>query len=342
MRIKSHKFFRFSVLLVLALTLFALFASPAGVNAQTIDTGDNGDKFVFGGRYRLQSGETIHGSLFVFGGTAILEDSSTVNGDVMLIGGTLESAAVINGNVNAMGGTVTLLDGAVINGDVNITSVSMNKSPSAVINGDISENVFDLDEVRFGNLPDNVTPPAQSAAKTWVDFMVKILWAGVRIFAASILAAVVVLLLPNPTERVARSIANQPIIASAFGLLTYIVAPIVLVLLTITILLIPVTIIVAFLLAVAGLFGWIAVGYEIGKRMEKGFKSVWAPAISAGLGTFVLTLVTSLVGAIPCVGWVIPVIVAMVGLGGVLISGFGTSIYDTAESAKPVVPPPQA
>lgn len=323
-----------------ALMLFALFGLPAEVKAQT--GGEPGDKFVFGGRYRLKSGEAINGNLVVMGGTAILEQDSAVNGDVVLVGGTLEAGGTINGDVNAIGGTITLFDSAVVNGDLNVTSVSLTTSPSAAITGKVNENVFNLEEIQLGQAPESIdNTVTQTAARTWVDFIIRVLWAGLRILAMSILAALVVLLAQKPTDRVARSIIGQPLIASGFGLLTILAAPIVLLLLTITLILIPVAIILVFVLGIGFLFGWIAIGYEIGLRMEKALKQTWAPAISAGIGTFVLTTAASLVGFIPCIGWVIPFIISVVGIGGVLISQFGTTLYTTgaATDARPAVHP---
>jgi len=38
-------------------------------------------------------------------------------------------------------------------------------------------------------------------------------------------------------------------------------------------------------------------------------------------------LVVNWLGSIPCIGWLIPAFVAMLGLGAVIISQFGTRVY---------------
>ena len=330
---KRMKYQRILTVGLLVLTMLALFAMPSEVKAQTGD--DPGDKFVLGGRYRLEDGESINGNLVVMGGTAILEQGSSVNGQVVLVGGTLEAGGTINGDVNAIGGTITILDEAVVNGDLNVTSVSLTASPLAVITGKVNENVFNLDDVQFDSIPEtNVDVVPQTPARTLADFIIKLLWAGIRILAMSIFAAVVVLLAPKPTDRVARTIIGQPLVSSGFGLLTLLVAPVILLLLTITLILIPVAVIALLVLGIGILFGWIALGYEIGLRLEKALKLNWAPAVNAGIGTFVLTSVASLAGIIPCIGWVIPFIISVVSIGGVLISRFGTTIYTTGNDAS--------
>ncbi len=53
------------------------------------------------------------------------------------------------------------------------------------------------------------------------------------------LPLVIALLLPKPLERVAAAVSSQPVISGGIGLLTVILAPLVAILLTITIILIP-------------------------------------------------------------------------------------------------------
>jgi len=69
------------------------------------------------------------------------------------------------------------------------------------------------------------------------------------------------------------------------------------------------------------------VGFEVGHRIEKALKQNWAPAITAGIGTFVLSVTTSVFGIVPCVGWIVTVLASIIGIGGVLISRFGTQVY---------------
>jgi len=115
--------------------------------------------------------------------------------------------------------------------------------------------------------------------------------------------------------------------------------------LAITILLIPVSLIGIVLLLVAGLFGWIAVGLEVGKRLAEAFKwELQAPA-AAGMGTLVLTLVVGGLGLFPCVGWLAPFLVASIGLGAVMLTRFGSREYASGAAAvtaapKPKLPPP--
>ena len=152
------------------------------------------------------------------------------------------------------------------------------------------------------------------------------------------------LFLAPHADRVAHAVLAQPLTAGGLGLLTVVVAPITFILLTITIILIPVVALAVVALVVAAVFGWIAIGYEIGQRFTTAIHQNWHPAFSAGLGVFALTLVSSALTGIPvlnCVGWLVPFLLGLAGLGAVIMSRFGTQTVVAPASAgpAPLVPP---
>jgi len=109
------------------------------------------------------------------------------------------------------------------------------------------------------------------------------------------------------------------------------------VVLAITIIFIPVALIGLLVLGFAIAFGWIAIGLEVGQRMARMFHQEWALPLSAALGTFVLYFVANGIGFIQCIGWIVPFLISMLGLGAVVLSRFGTTIYPPGEpvSIKP-------
>jgi hypothetical protein len=172
-----------------------------------------------------------------------------------------------------------------------------------------------------------------------------------QILGFSVLALVIVLLLPRYSLNVINTMAAQPVLAGGIGLLTMVLLPFVavlLALLAITIILIPVTLIGFMVIAAALALGWIAVGYELGKLLETSLKQDWAEPVVAGIGTLMLGVGSWLVSMIPCIGWFLIVLVAAVGLGAVVLSRFGTQLNLPNPPAAPVtaitpvtpVPPP--
>jgi uncharacterized membrane protein len=100
-------------------------------------------------------------------------------------------------------------------------------------------------------------------------------------------------------------------------------------------------VVVAMGVGMALVFGWIAVGYEVGQRFTKAIHQEWHPALSAGLGTFALTLIAASLTNIPvlnCIGWLVPFLLSIAALGGVLLTRFGTQTVDGPHDQAVVVP----
>jgi tellurite resistance protein TehA-like permease len=140
---------------------------------------------------------------------------------------------------------------------------------------------------------------------------------------------------PEAAQRTSSAVVANPLATGGLGLLTFLVSPLVLLFMTITIVFIPVALIIVIVLIVAGVYGWIAVGLEVGDRLAEAFSWELHSAASAGLGTFLLTFVVGGIGMIPCVGWIAPFLVASMGLGGVILTRFGSQDYVIANPSAP-------
>jgi hypothetical protein len=337
---KAIRFFSlaiFAMVLILALPVPALAASgsPNGWLARPWFSGLP-DQFVFGDNYTLADGETLDGNLWVFGGNATLEAGSTVRGDVIVFGGNLMADGTITGSVNTFGGSITLGETAVVERDVNMTGGSLNRSSGSQVKGNVNENQF--------NFPRGVRIPSIVAPVPWMNMsnpfgsMVSYLF---RAFLVSALAVLVAMFLPRHTEQVRRAAVAQPLIASGMGLITSVVGAIVLFVILFTICLIPVSVLGFILLGIMVVFGWIALGLEVGQRLGHSlFKTEWTLPVAAGVGTLVLTLIADGIGQIPCVGWIAPTLVGVLGLGAVLLTRFGTQPYTGAASTQSIPPAP--
>jgi cytoskeletal protein CcmA (bactofilin family) len=319
------------IIMALAFALFlpaqALAAEPA-VDIQSARP----DEFVFGGNFVLTSGQTLRGNLWVFGGNAEIQQDSRITGSIMVAGGNLRINGLVEGDINAAGGNVQLLESAHVRGDVNMLGGTLSQRQGSQIEGRVQEN---------GRGPIQIVPPGipipsfdVRTTAAW-DFM-SFLFQSFFLAALAVLAA---LFIPRPIERVSRTAASQPLIAAGLGLLTVVVVPILMLIMAITLILIPVSLITGLVLGLLMLFGWIAVGLEVGRRLEGLFKSTWALPVSAGVGTLVLTLVAGGAGRyIICVGWILPVFVLVLGLGSTLLTRAGTQSYPA--QLPPGSPPP--
>ena len=304
---------------VLSLVLLVAFAFPSTVMAGGLYDG----KVIFGTDFTLESGETLDGELLVFGGNVTLEPDSRVTGDVVLFGGNVTSDGEIEGNLAVLGGNVILKSQAVVQGDVILLGGNIQKQEGArVLGQEVSERSFDIPFDFHWVGPDFYWPsfgPASLAGQG--------LWFLFRCFMLAALAMLVVLFLPEPTKRVAAAVVEQPVMAGGLGLLTAILTPIVLVLLVIFIITIPIAVLLVFAVIVAVIFGWIAIGLEVGYRLADIFKWDLHPAAAAGLGTFLFSVVVLGIGFVPCVGWTAQVIVSFLATGAILLTRFGSQSY---------------
>lgn len=296
--------------------------------------GPSGDQLVLGGTYELESGQTLEGGLVVLGGMVTTQADSVVEGDAVLLGGTLQLDGRIEGDIVAIGGSVDLGDHAVVAGDVNVLSGRLSRADGARVEGRVNRSVG-------GPLAPVVIPSTQVVTVPGWDggnVLLQGFWLLLRSILWAIVALLVVLLLPEHSERVRGAVVEKTGVSLGMGLLTTIIAPLLLIVITITIIGIPVSLLGVFLLALAWAFGVIVVGLEVGQRLVKAAKQEWAPAVAAGLGVFLVTLVGNAIGVVvPCIGWMIPAAVGMLGLGAVLITRFGTQHYQPY-AIRPVEP----
>jgi hypothetical protein len=86
-----------------------------------------------------------------------------------------------------------------------------------------------------------------------------------------------------------------------------------------------------------GFFGWIAVGLLVGQKLLGGLKvQEAAPLVAVVIGV----LLISLISALPCLGFLVFLGVLSLGLGGVVLTRFGTMSYPEGLPSPPSPPPP--
>ncbi len=349
------KSFKMLIILVIALGLAAVVVGrpmaaphlPEGAQAasgpwQSAEV--PGFKLVLGSNYTLPEGDILNMNLGVLGGNALLMDSSTVKGSVILLGGNLTANGIIEGDLIALGGNADLGSSAVVEGDVQLIGGNLNRSPGAVVKGTVREGPelsgdFIL-PFTFGSNGFEMDPITGLRVPSFQNPILEMLWLFARSFIWAVVAVLAALFLAAPISRIGEAAVRQPLPAGGIGCLTLIVVPIVLVLLAITLICIPISLLGAIVLWIAWAFGIVALGTEVGKKLGQLFHQEWAIPLSAGLGTFLLTLVVNGIGQfVPCFGWVVPLLVGTLATGAVLITRFGSRHYPAYASATDFTTP---
>ncbi len=294
-----------------------------------------GDQFVFGSNYTLQSGETLSGDLVVFGGNARTATDSIVSGDVIVFGGNAYIDGFIKGDIAVMGGSLNLGSNALVNGDTVSLGGSITRQPGAVIEGDIDAGpgqnwrpeIFEQEDIQF-------TPPQRGGFGGW---LIGYFLGGLSAIAISALLAalglLLIVLIPGPTERVLETVQANTGVSFGFGFLLAVLSVPALILLTITICLSPLAAILGLILAIALLYGWLVVGWYLGKRVLQLLNAKQSsPILEMVVGVVTLTLMWRVPAIIPCVGWLFSLLVFVIGgsigLGAVLLTRFGTRNYN--------------
>ena len=321
--------------LTLLVLLFMLLAPASPAYAQSGGPG----KIVFGENYTLKNGDSLDGDLVVFGGSVTVEKGADLNGNLVVFGGQVSSNGNLNGDVVVIGGQIALAEKAVVTGDVVTIGGQVNQAEGAVIKGQVVNNVSPKMQI-----PDTVVRPHINPPHITINS--NPFWTAAGIFYRAViiaaLAMLVVVFLKPQMEHVSQAIVKQPLMSGGVGLLTVFGGPIsilvIAVIMVVTLILIPVAVLVVFAgalaIALAWLFGVIALGNEVGERFTQSINQSWAPVLTAGFGTFLLMLVGGAIGQIPCVGWLFTTLIALVGIGAAVLTRFGTrSIQPVAVTA---------
>ena len=321
-----------------ALLVVAILLGPiAGVVAAQ----DGGAVTRTGGTVVIGPDETIDGDLSITAGTAIVQ--GTVNGDLSVVGGDVLIAGTVNGDVDAIGGSVritgdvsgsvsgtsgnlfvgeggqiggnldyasgnvvidgtidgdatvgagaiTLADNAVVNGDFEYDADSFDRAPGAEVTGQIIRN------------PNLVSAPGMVIPEGTFSIF--------GFLSNLLLGALLLLLFPVFTVGLADRVEHDPIISGGVGLLMLIVVPLALVLLAITVVGIPISILGALLFA---LVLWVA--YVLGSYAVGDWLLSLVDTESRWLALFVGLLAVAVVNLVPIVGGLVSFVVLLLGLG---------------------------
>jgi hypothetical protein len=297
----------------------------------------------------VEAGERINNNIILFDGNLDVEADSVVNGDVILFNGSFTLAGQVNGDVVLFNGDLVAAETAVINGDC------------VLLNGAVDDQTAGgLGCTQTANLPALIPnlPPAllqmpafqemPSHSRSLGELFGRLAGVAGNSLLMGFLAFVAVALLPDQVNRTTQAIRQKPGASGVIGLLTAVAIP------SLIALLLPVSIIlslicigllgfpVMFALAVglgAGLLlGWISLGHLLAGRIAAMFNlhTRSRPVITA-FSTTMLTLTLGLLALLPggfivtFAGWVL----AIVGLGAVALTQFGTRPYPLLREMRP-------
>lgn len=291
--------------------------------------------------YSLAEDEELDGDLLVFNGDATLESGSRVQGNVVVWNGSADVDGIVEGNLVASNGNIRLEESARVRGDVVCSwNCGIEQEEGARVEGDIVEGVSlrGFPFIPWGDSGLRIRIPVSEPQPLWqsgpeqlLRWIFRILRRVVTVLVVAAIGGVVALIWPEATAQVGHAVFDTPGTSVGVGLLTIVAATALIIALTITICLSPAAALVALALSAAGLFGWVAIGARVGKRLLQALDArEVAPLWTASLGTLIVTLITVGLSSAFCLsplGWLLTFVIGCFGLGAVVLTRFGTMPY---------------
>jgi hypothetical protein len=322
------------VLLLTAVPVTTALAAPPFDDGQTVGSGEeiNNDVILFNGDLAIEEGGMVKGNVILFNGSVAV--SGTVQGDLVLFNGDLEAeeTAVVTG------------DCVVLNGSINDGSASGLGCTNV---GGLSDT-FPLASLSRGLPAAFSEGPGRDmrspgAGESFVGGLAGVIG---RSLLFGLLAFAAIALAPAHMQQVQQTVRQKSVASGAVGFLTAVAVPSLALFLTIlsAILLLVCIGIVGFALVfamlaalgVAALFGWIAMGDLLGQWFSRRLNWAMSPALTAAVGTFLLTFGLGLFGLVPFVfgEGLVSMVILVVGLGAVALTKFGTQPYPLVRPVK--------
>lgn len=306
--------------IILILTI-GLVISACSINqpgfSQTSKMVMRGNQLFIARNFSIPPGCILEGDIVAIGANIALSSGAMVKGNILLIGSALESKGIIQGNVNLLAGSANLMDGSILNGDINQLFNQVVLEQNAQVIGAVNS-------ISFPNLPTEWITALVTFISNLFNPRNWLKWGIIQIIATSFLALIAGIWLKKRMVQINRQIQSQPFLSWGAGVMVLAIVPVVSVLLIITICLFPLGLFMLITLAFLFLAGWIALGISTGSVLQALFKTQWPYELQAFLGAFILSIAATLIGWIPCLGWIINILLGCIGLGAVILTRLGS------------------
>lgn len=266
------------------------------------------------GDVTVVEGEVINGDIQALAGNITVK--GTVNGNVVATAGTVQIYGKVNGNVQALAGNIYVRNEGEISGDATAMAGNIHKDDSATIGGSIIE-------MAGGNGTHGVR--IDSFDDFWINPLLTwgmVLWGVVTgLISWLAIGALLMLFFTKQIVFVGEAIQQRKMYYFLVGFASYILVPVVFILLLITLIGIPVAFVLIPVVMVATIFGQLGIARMLGQWLIERFGWNWNTEMARVLlGAAVIFVIT----LIPVIGWLFFFATACMGIGGVVINRFGT------------------
>jgi hypothetical protein len=270
-------------------------------------------RVILSGEHRIPPDSPVPGHLVVVDGVVDLPAGSRVAGSLLVLGGEIDLAGAVEGDLTIFRGTVRFHRSAFIRGDLNAGGGHLLDWEQAEVSGEVTENIgFEIPVEMLGAN----RSPGEKLRRAVISSLIL---AGAAFLGLRFV--------PRVFWRAGTAAVSYPVVSGSLGLLVYLVGPILVVQMIFTAVLIPAAAVGVFLGLLTVGWGLIALGLKAGSRISgKAGMSASLP-VQAAAGSFLVSFVLQLLNWIPVLGGLLALGVSAAGLGGVLLTRFGTRTF---------------
>jgi hypothetical protein len=290
--------------------LFALAtAGPAHAQVEAEDAADN-DQVILHGKLLVPEGETV-GAAVIFDGPARVE--GTVTDSLVVFNGRVEIIGTVRGDVVVFNGDVVVHDGAQIGGNL-VTRSTPEVDEGADIAGEQRSIATGAD---------------------WADlgFAGRFVWWLAYTISAFVLGLILLVVAPRLDPAITWAARERTGASIGIGVATFILLPIVAVLLLATIVGIPLGLFLLLGLALLYTVGYVVGAHAIGRFLVREPRSRFI-AFLAGWA------IVRVLGLIPFLGGLVWILVTIFGRGALVAAVRRATPMDTVEERTPPPPSP--
>jgi hypothetical protein len=268
------------------------------------DVGDN--VLAFTGQFFLEKNAKIARDLTLGAGNAVIE--GTVNGNINGGVSYLEMRGATKGNVTVnIENNIKIFPGATIGGDLDYTAPGQGEL-SGIVSG---KTTYKETPVKKEDLMSNITSE-----------IIGYLW-------LLMIGIVSLMFAPELTQKNSDTVSVKPLKNLLWGLIFLIITPIVVILLLITIIGIPLSLIVLIIYTIFLYISRIYVGFWVGQYvLKKLHKETRFKVLTMALGLLIVLIGINL----PIIGIFIHLVILLLGLGAIILSEY--DVYQKLKEQK--------
>jgi hypothetical protein len=246
------------------------------------------------------------------GNNVIIEEGTKVR-NVLAIGGQITVDGVVENHVVSIGGSIVLTRTAVVGGSV----FSLG---GIIVRGRGAEVYGTLTEINTDDISEAIT---KALSEEWEGWSWIFAIVSLSIFLGVLLVTILtVFLIPKPVRLISSAIKEKPFKVTTWGLAGLVLVVPLAVLLAVSVIGIVLIPLEMAIVLFAVLLGFIAVSQLVGRKL---FTVLKRHDQSLMRETIWGLIILWLIGWIPYVGWMVKMCAIVIGLGGVLLTRFGTN-----------------